>query len=187
MDAPHVVIEWKVIIIELVAIFLMRELLLLYVIWEYKRILKRFGSGKWDGLQKKIRPLKRISNFFSGGRRNQYMRLIHDNYCVIWASISYCNGDEEDFVRWLNDTKSGDPKIGKECMLALYYRSKGMQEDAERFYRACQAGRQEKQMMILDYFFANKALPDDTTLESFCASFKNQAVHKLIQENMQLK
>lgn len=167
-------------------VFLIVMFLYLYVAWEYKRVAERFYSGKWKGLQRKIRPLKRISNYLSGRKTDGPVRFIHDNYCVIWASISYCNGDEADFVRWLNDIKTNEPRHGKSFMLALYYRAKGEQEIAEQFYQGFIAGGQplENQAEVMNYFFGNKELPEGKTIESICAALKNPADQKLVQLNL---
>lgn len=206
MNTPYVVIEWKVIIIELIALFLLRELLLLYIMWEFKRISNRFESGSWDRLQKKIRPLKRISNFFSGGKRNHYMRFIHDGLCVMYASISYCEGNEAEFVRWLQDVKNDVPTIGKAYILALYERSRGFSDHAYMWYQECRTISEsylerkknqpenqntdtqnfrnaERHLMILQHFFSGAELPEGETEESICAASKNPAIKDLLHRN----
>lgn len=188
MRKTNFVVHWEFILIAIAAILLLRELYALYVIWQHRRLLARFRSGDWEGLQKKVLMLRNKSDLLSMSKWSRRMRLVHDDLCVILASLAYCAGEEQELVRWLNVTKSGDVVVGKELMLALFYRAKGMPEEAQQYYRACQAGGSaaEKQFVLLDYYFSGTPLPEGETIGSLCAEYKNPAIRKLVQENARI-
>lgn len=201
-----VTIHWTSGIIGVVVLFLAVVVLNLCVILAHNKIAKRFVDGDWAGLQKKIRPLKRISFMLSAPPNAHPMKLVHDGLCVMYASISYCEGNEAEFIRWLQDVKNDVPVIGKAYILALYDRSRGFLDNARIHYQEWwtiyesyleriknhpenqnadtqESRNAERQLMILQYFFSGAELPEGETEESICAASKNPAIKDLLQRN----
>lgn len=122
-------IMWKEIGIGLLGLYILRNILDVYMVKKYKKIVSLFGKIETNQLKAKAEKHLKLCDFFSIGPWNKQIYFIYNGLCWLLSSISLIENNDRRFLEYLEMVKKEKEFEIKPFALFLYYRSK---DDAVR-------------------------------------------------------
>jgi len=149
----------------------------------------RFDSGNWEGLEKDLIKLEQTASV-KARKKNELMVKLYNNTHMMLAAIAYLNGDNDQFLFWMQGLRNTDNYPHFFALLALYYRAEA---DAEQAYKCCDKFRSctdgpedtSSWSRIINCFFpldGSNDIDPDTALE-IAEQYTNPIVIELVKRN----
>lgn len=185
MGGTNIKIMWKEIVIILLILYSVRLAIDIYIKIIYNKIIEKFYTYNWDGLEEKVEKHRKICNVFSNGRWNKNVRLIYNGLCVVISSMAFLRGDDSEFINQLSCVKDEVNFEIKPFMLALYYRSRNDEVAMREYYNKfldCNS-HSEYTKVIMEKLFSEQMLQKSENLHNAIKKFQNPGIIKLLQEN----
>lgn len=183
MNIGMVQIMWKGIAIGFLVLYAFRNILDIYMVKTYEKMVMQYGQIDVDTLKSKAEKHLKLCDFFSVGPWNKQIYLTYNEICWLLASLSLIEDNEYEFLEYLDKIKKEHEFEMKSFVLALYYRSKKDVDRANHYYNLYLASKHvDNDIAIIMEGIWGKKEKTELFAESI-KRFKNPALEKLFNEN----
>lgn len=183
MNTGVVQIMWKEIGIGFLILYVFRNILDIYMVKKYKKIVKMYGTIEINQLKLKAEKHLKLCDFFSVGPWNKQIYLIYNGLCWLLASISFSEDNEREFLEYLGRVKKENEYEMKSFVLFLYYRSKNEDNQAKYYYNLyLKCKHVDKDIAIIMDGIWNEQTKNEVFRESV-KRFNNPTLKKLLKDN----
>lgn len=176
-------IMWKEIGIGLIIVYVLRNILDIYMVNTYKKYVQMYERGEFETLKVKAKKHMKLCNFFSVGPWNKQIYLTYNSLCWLLASMSLVENNECEFLSYLNKVKKENEFEMKAFVLSLYYRSKNNIEQTKYYYDLYLKSKHidGDMAIIMNYVFNENEKKQ--LIKETAERFNNPAIIKLLRAN----
>lgn len=187
MNTGVVQIMWKEmgigLSVFLIVMYVFRNILDIYMIKTYKKIIEMYGKVEMETLKVKAKKHLKLCNYFSVGPWNKQIYLAYNGLCWLLASINLLEENEGEFLAYLKMIKKENEFEMKSFALSLYYRSKKDNNQAKYYYGLyLESKHVDNDIAIIMNSLFGEIEKAELITES-ASRFSNPAIIKLFRDN----